>query len=488
MKNKILLRLILYFMASFVVFGLVIGLLFSALFSRHNLAFHHNQLEARAVNIASTLSQYMSSEARRGMGMGHGGMMGLRGFLLFIEDIAMSDVWIVDSSSRQILFGRQHMGMTDRGLPEGGEAVIARALEGHTAHCDSFSLLWGSPTITVAAPVLLPDGQVAGAVLLHLRVSEVNDLTGSGLALFLYSMGAAALVSIPLAILLSTRFTRPLGRMKGAALRICGGDFDAKTGVSQNDEIGELAAILDDMSDRLAQTNREREKLDKLRKDFVANVSHELRTPVTVIRGSLEALLDGVVSREEQVREYHAQMHLECRYLERLVTDLLDLSRLQNDGFAIESEAVDLKEIAEDAVRTMARLAEQKSISLVLNCQGDRFPAKGDYGRLRQMLITVLDNAVKFSPDGADINIDLSIQNGNTILRVRDRGCGIPPHDLDHIFERFYKQRSEQNKTGTGLGLVIARQIADRHAVSIRAENHPAGGAVFTFVIPVTGL
>lgn len=476
MKNKILFRLILYFVTSFLIFSLVIGIVFSTLFSKHNMDIHKAELETRAVSIADTLSGLFNS------GMGHGmGMMGYGMYLRFIDDIAMSDVWIVDRNLEQITFGHGHMSLSYKDLPAGAEQVIVEALDGKTSFSESFSAFLETPTITAATPIIADDGIVVGAVLLHSQISDVNRTTGNGLLILVFSMIAAVFISVFVACALSSHFTKPLGMMKRAALQISGGDYSAKTGVTQADEIGELAVVIDNMAVRLDAASNERTKLEKLRRDFVANVSHELRTPVTVIRGSLEALCDGVVTEPSKVGEYHRQMLYESVYLERLVSDLLDLSRLQNPDFAIDMMMVDLKEIADDAIRGISRIAEQKNVRLHLTSEGEIFTVTGDYGRLRQMLIIILDNAVKFSPDGETVDLALSKDGGRITITIRDKGCGIPPHDLPHVFERFYMQRSEQNKNGTGLGLAIAKQIADRHGVSVTIMSWPGNGAEFLF-------
>ena len=253
--------------------------------------------------------------------------------------------------------------------------------------------------------------------------------------------------------------------------------------------MGELAASLDDMADKLAAAAAERQRTQQLRQDFVANISHELRTPVTVLRGSLEALSDGVVQRPEQVADYHQQMLQESIYLERLVTDLLELAKLQNTDFQIELQPVDLREPVADAVRSLKRLAAPKQVELRITEQPADYLLAGDYGRLRQMLTVVLDNAIKFSPPGAAVEVRLS--EGRTAegrrelqLEVADRGPGLSAEDPEELFERFNKQRSEENKSGTGLGLSIARQIAVRHGGTLEAESRPGTGSVFRFRLP----
>ena len=541
MKNKIMFRLFFYFAVSFVVFAIVIGIIFSVLFSNHNAEIHKAQLERRAVGIADTLSEMIQVDMRRGMGhgmvpghgrhgmmqgYGHHGMMqgGIGAYLGFIEDIAMSDVWIVDRYLNQITFGRRHMrlaGITYGDLPAGAERIVSDAFDGRTSVSEVFSAFLETPTITVATPIFA-GGDAVGVVLLHSHMADINDATDGGLLILFISMTVAVFVSFFVAAALSSHFTKPLGKMKKAAFLISGGDYSARTGVNQSDEIGKLAEVLDDMAGKLAASAQEGAKLDQLRRDFVANISHELRTPVTVIRGSLEAICDGVVTDPAKMEQYNRQMLSESVYLERLVSDLLDLARLQNPDFETEKCDVSLKDVTDDVVRSMGRIAEQKGVGIdfttkdtgqsdadarhmaadarqndvesELTADHRDFLVNGDYGRLRQMLIIVLDNAIKFSPAGGTVKIALqhtehtkaeNVESGKTVnLTISDEGPGIPSDDIPYIFERFYKERSEQNKTGTGLGLAIAKQIADRHDAKITVKNGTDKGAEFTFTFP----
>lgn len=484
MKSKIRSRLLLYFSGSLLIFSLIIGLTFSALFSQYNMKIHKSVLESRALSIAQSLAGFWSGSADQGTGRGMASQgMGYGMYLRFLDEIAMTDVWIVDPNLEQITRGHGQSTLAHRDLPPEAEAVVTAALEGNTTFSESFGAFLGAPSVTVAAPITLEDGEIAGAVLLHEQIKTIRGATENGLLILLVSMGAAIVISFFIAGALAARFTKPLGKMKTAAQRISRGDYTAKADVAQEDEIGELAAALDDMADKLNVASEEGAKLEKQRRDFVANISHELRTPVTVIRGSLEALCDGVVSDPQMVREYQQQMLSESVYLERLVSDLLDLSRLQNPDFGMEMSVVDLREIVEDAARSIRRMADGKNVAVLLAHVGESFAVLGDYGRLRQMLLVLLDNAVKFSPQGKAVEVALSASKNEIALSVRDEGPGIAPEDLPYIFERFYKQRSEENKNGTGLGLAIAKQIADRHGAVITAKNIPNAGCEFSVLI-----
>jgi signal transduction histidine kinase len=481
MKNKILLRLILYFVSSFIVFALIIGVTFTVFFSKYNIEAHKNTLESRAKNAAATLSEMLENNVGGKVAQG----TGFGAYLRFIEDISMNEVWVVDYDLEPLTCGREehtnHEELLNKKLPVWATETVLRAIDQKSLISENYNIASEPPSIITTMPIILKDKSVVGAVLLHSHVSDVDDLTRNGVTILVSSMAFAVIVSVLIAGVLSSHFTKPLGMMKKAALRISGGDYTVKTGVKQADEIGDLAAVMDDMGEKLEESSQEYIKLDRLRRDFIANISHELRTPVTVIRGSLEALCDGVVSDGTKVAEYHTQMLSESLHLERLVSDMLDLGRLQNLDFDMEVEEVDLKGVTEDVIRGMRRIADQKRINLVYTYNDERLITTGDYARLRQMFIIILDNAIKFSPVNSAVDITLSKIQTATTVRIKDRGCGIPPDELPYIFERFYKKCSEENKSGTGLGLAIAKQIAERHMVAVDVISTVGEGTEFIF-------
>ncbi|HPR23871.1 MAG TPA: ATP-binding protein [Bacillota bacterium] len=487
MKNKIRFRLFLYFSGSLLVFSLIIGLVFFALFSFHNMNVHKAQLEDRATSIAGALGEFWADSPNQVQGRGMVGQgKGYGAYLRFLDDIAMTDIWIVDRNLDQISRGHEQDSLTYNDLPSDAEAVIMAAMDGEITFSENFGAFVGAPSITVASPIALSSGEIVGVVLLHEQIKNIRGATENGLIILLLSVVTAVVVSFFISSALAGRFTKPLGKMKTAALQISGGDYSVSTNVIQDDEIGELATALDSMAEKLHDASKESLKLENLRRDFVANVSHELRTPVTVIRGSLEALCDGVVTEERMVEDYHCQMLSESIYLERLVSDLLELARLQNPDFTMEMSEVSLKDIAQDAVRSIQRIAETKTIEIQFSCIGDNFIVLGDYGRLRQVLIILIDNAIKFSPVEGIVEVVLVQAQDRITLSVRDEGPGIAAEDLPYVFERFYKQRSEANKKGTGLGLAIAKQIADRHNAVLKAINRPDGGCEFILSIDIT--
>lgn len=426
-RNEMSRKLSLYFAAALLIFSIIIGSIFIVLFRNYTVSIHKNELENRANRIAGTLSDFMDRSNRSGYGA----------YMRFINDIAGADIWIVDEQHNLLTIGRGHGTYNYADLPQNAEQIINKVFTDQTVFSEDFSGLLSELTLTVGIPIKGNSGNIRGVVLLHSPVHGINEAVNQGMMILFTSIGLALTASFMLSIWLSKHFTDPITAKEAAnALQI-----------------------------------------DKIRREFVANVSHELRTPVTVIRGSLEALCEKVVVDPVKIEHYHNQMLAESKFLDRLVVDLLDLSRLQNMDFVIEKNEILLCDVIYDAIRSAEQLARDKGVQIKFIKDNNEYRFFGDYGRLRQMLLIVLDNAVKFSPDKSIVEVVFKKKQ----LYVRDNGPGIVSEHLPYIFDRFYKSRTEINKTGTGLGLAIAKQIADRHCIKLVAESVDGQGATFTF-------
>jgi signal transduction histidine kinase len=480
MKPKIAVKLSASFFAILLLFSLLVGFVFTTLFRNQVIELNKEELLSRAEAMAKVLTtNTMNMPAGSGHGQSSSIRTGMYGsYLKFFNELSRANVWVVDEDLQVITnLTAQDQRVIYADLPADADTVVKEVFLGKSTFSEGFSSLLDTPTLTVGVPIK-SEQVVIGALLLHTPIKGVNESIAQGFRILLISIFIAMLLAIGLSVFLAITLTKPLKQMQNTALQLAQGEYDVKTGIKSNDEIGELAESIDILSQRLHEASLESQKLDQLRKDFVANISHELRTPVTVIRGSLEALCDEVVTEPALVREYYQQMLSESLFLQRLVNDLLDLSKLQNVDFKIETEEVNLPEILQDIMRSSRPLAKQKEIQVELNIDRDLFVISGDYGRLRQMFLIILDNAMKFSPREGKVEIMLRENR----VTISDQGPGIHPQDLPFIFERFYRVKSEENKTGTGLGLAIARQIAERHNVSIEVESEIEKGTKFHFV------
>lgn len=486
MKHKMTARLVLYFASVLVVFSVVVGMFFSTMFTQSTAQVYVDDLKKRATAMAQTLSGMLSEDGMmmhgQGQGQGQGQGRGMGAYLRFLNDIAMSDVWIVDETGLSLEMANEQETGTNTTLPESVTGVMEQLFQGDVVAIDESQKGADSPDIIVGAPIYGSAGVPVAAIILRTHAKGIAEANAAGLNMLLLSLLAALTAGAVLAILLSRRFVRPLKTMEHMTALLTQGEYSVKTGIRSNDEIGSLARHIDILADKLEEAAEEGARTEQLRRDFISNVSHELRTPVTVIRGSLEALHEGVVKDDVKVKEYYAQMLAESIHLERMVNDLLELSRLQNPGYAIIKEELNLPEVVDDAVRAARRMAAEKNIRIEVEKHVDVLEFEGDYARLRQMFMIVLDNAIKFSAEQQSVSVKTDLLDGAFVVAIADHGPGIPKDALARIFERFYSL--DQNaQGGTGLGLAIAKEISERHGIDIRIESEVGKGTKFLFVI-----
>ena len=410
-----------------------------------------------------------------------------------IENIAMAEVWIVDAKTGNIVQGRndKEQSFSYLKLPPNAEETIKKAIAGETTTTENFNELLNENSITVAVPIKNAE-TIEGVVLLHSPVKYMSSALKSGIYTLIFSILAALILASISAVWLSISFTKPLNKIRDATIKLAQGNYEVVTNVNQSDEIGELAKSIDKLALQLDKSSKESERFEKMRQNFIANISHELRTPITVIRGSMEAICDGIISEPEQLKEYNEQILSDSIHLQRLVNDLIDLTKLQNTDFSIDKSTINLFEIVNDAVRSMKQISTKKNIKINFivenNNEIESYLFTGDYQRIRQMIIIVLDNAIKFSKENQKINICLRKKDSTYELKIEDNGKGINPENIGEIFKRYHKSNTEENKNGMGLGLAIAKEIALRHNIEISVESEPNVKTVFTFLIPVSNV
>ena len=348
---------------------------------------------------------------------------------------------------------------------------------------------YGQQMLMVAVPVSLESGQQVGAVLLHEPYSNINDYMRQVYSYLGLAGLLAVLVALVLVFWLTRRIVHPLTAMQRAATAMARGDYRQKVAVDSDDEVGRLGTALNslagDLNDYMTRLNQQ----EKLRRDFAANVSHELRTPLTIIRGYDEALLAGAAENQTERREYCELLHEETLRLERLISDLLDLSRLQghtSQKAPMEMERLPLAELAGGLVHKLKRQAQQKEVQLEL-LKKDPLPLiKGNGDRIMQLLLIFTDNALKYTPAGGKVTLTVSTEEGAGVIRIADTGKGIPAEDLPYVWERFYKvdKSHSRDDSGTGLGLAIAREILALHQARVQLDSKVGQGTTVTIRFP----
>ncbi|MCL6631274.1 MAG: cell wall metabolism sensor histidine kinase WalK [Alicyclobacillus herbarius] len=240
-----------------------------------------------------------------------------------------------------------------------------------------------------------------------------------------------------------------------------------------------VVAVLRDIS--------EERRLDRLRKDFLANVSHELRTPLSMMQGYAEALLDEFGDDPEQRRELTGIIHDEALRMKRLVNDLLDLAQLESGQFQMTFKKVNITEVVRRVVRKFQTLAGERGIHLDGQFAPEAVCVRGDEDRLEQVFTNLVDNALRHTDKGGEVRLTVRESAGYAQIEVRDTGSGIPEEDIPYIWERFYKadKARTRGRSGTGLGLAITRHIVEAHDGDIVVNSQLGKGTTFTVSIPL---
>jgi signal transduction histidine kinase len=267
---------------------------------------------------------------------------------------------------------------------------------------------------------------------------------------------------------------RPLGGVADAADRIAKGDYSYRIKSNRQDEAGKLANSFDHMAGEVELGQQ------RLR-HFVADVSHELKSPLTAIQGFAQALRDGTASSDTARANAARIIEEEARRLRRQVDELLQLSRLQSGQFKMHLETVDLGEVLKQSVELFSLSSGDKQVCLKLTAQPGLL-VLGDADRLEQVFNNLLDNAVKISPAGSAVTISARNLVSHIEVSVADRGPGLTPEQLPHVFERFYQVTGV--RTGVGLGLAISREIVLAHCGTIEVRSSPGAGAEFIVTLP----
>ena len=430
---------------------------------------------------------------------GPGSLDQLNEYLSHADQYLGARIWVLDGS-RQIvaMSGRRNMA-GPRGPMAGGMfmspmnnmrslwAELDSVYAGHVLTKTMEQPFYEEKMVVVAVPIQSTGGTVSGAVLLNAPIIGINAF----MERIYYYVAAGGLAALLIALLIVHRLTgaiaRPLTAMEQAAELMSTGNYAIRIPIDSSDEVGRLGRAFNRLAQDLGDYMAEIAKTEKLRSDFVANVSHELRTPLTVMRSYTEALLDGTVDDSARAQKYLQTMHEETVRLERLAKDLLDLSRLQSETAPWTIEAIPLPAIADSVIHMLKQTAAVQNITLRLTVADHVPDIMGSGDRLTQLLLILLDNALKFTPAGGVIEVALSHSPNGVLLAVTDSGIGIPSQDLPYIWDRFYKadQSHSRANDGAGLGLAIARQIIERHNATVSVTSDPGHGTTFRITFPV---
>jgi signal transduction histidine kinase len=330
------------------------------------------------------------------------------------------------------------------------------------------------PVLTVGMP-LKAGSRTIGTIFLHSPIQGINRTFRDTYNSFWRASILSSVLSIILLSFISMRFSRPLVQMNSISREIATGNFKRRVKVRTKDEVGQLAMNFNAMADSL-------EKLELMRRSFVANVSHELRSPLTSMKGYIQGVLDKTISPDDQDKYLKIALD-ETERMNRLISELLDLSQIESGQFSMHVSVLDINETIRRVLIAREDQINEKGMDVDVDFERDACPVEGDPDRLQQVIINLLDNAVKFNREGGVITLKTWLHKDIVYVKIADEGPGIPKDEAVHIWEPFYqvdKSRS-QKKGGTGLGLSIVKKIIEEHGQNIWLNSEEGKGSAFIF-------
>jgi len=370
------------------------------------------------------------------------------------------------------------------GIPWGKEE-FSKIIQGEKLHYIGKNPLIDQDVLSVALPYRAPSEK--GMVMVSAPLAPIAERIAILQRVTIYTGFGGILLATLLSLFLSRSVSYPLVKMNKVARAISRGDYSNRLDIDREDEIGVLAKTLNSMSQEIQEKISAIEKLDNARRDFLANVSHELRTPLSVMQACNEALVDDIAETQEERQEYLNTINKEILRLRRLVSEVLDLRKLEAGNIDFEFHPVNISELVQEISQIFNTVAVKKNIRLQTHWEED-LPQniKANKDKIKQVFVNLMDNAIRVTPEGGEIQIKVENAKESVKFTIKDSGPGIEKNEQELIWERFYKTDKAKNRSGlgTGLGLPMVKRIVEAHGGRVWVESAPGEGAAFIFTVP----
>lgn len=316
---------------------------------------------------------------------------------------------------------------------------------------------------------------IEGTVIVCSTVPYIQNMQLGVMKMFFFAVIFVIMLTLVVAAWFSQRIAKPVKEMTMVARRIASGDFSQRVSRDAEGELGILAASFNHMTVALGE-------MDEVQSSFISDVSHELRTPMTIISGFVDGILDGTIPPEEH-KKYLEIVLSEIKRLNRLVNDLLEMSRLNSGKIEYKMVPFDITESMRKAVVAFEQGISEKKIEVVVDFENDSMQVMGNSDSIYRVITNLMDNAVKFTPEGGYIAVKAKVWGNKTKISIENSGSGLNEKELNHIWDRFYQtDKSRSNsKRGAGLGLYIVKNIMKAHDNQIYAESEEGKWTRFVF-------
>lgn len=471
MKSRLFWRLFWAFLATLMLTVVVLSLLMVVMVREERQSALEGDVRMQARDVAQLLAQRDSLT----IGRDDASLVNaLNWKITEISENYNASVWLVTSSGAVLILGRQEY--TNEQLNDASVLEqIYKVLSGQEIRVQGMIPELGSEIVTIGVPWTFKGQRVVGAVLLHISIRSLSVDYSDMVKNALMAAALAMILGVALAYFISRRQTEPLRKINHAVTRFAAGHLDERVDIRGDAELQQLGASLNQMAEDL-------KNLEESRRSFVASVSHELRSPLTCISGYVSGMLDGTVPEEERPR-YLQVVLSEAARLTKLVNDLLELSKFESGKFPLAKTVFDVNELLRVELLKFEGRIDEKKLDVDVDFREEPCRVLADADRIRQVITNLIDNAVKFTSEGAKLALTTEAAGDTCYVRVFNEGAPIAKEDIPFLFERFYKaDKAHTSGMGTGLGLSIVKKILDQHGQTIKVSSG-AGGTTFTFTL-----
>lgn len=355
-------------------------------------------------------------------------------------------------------------------------ADVKSAIAGTTGSWRGVDPYYGERVMSVTIP-LWNETRVVSMLRYSASLNQVDAMVSLLIRMATAVGIGVVLLFLGLSLFLAQRIVKPIRELTRAARYMAEGDWTHRAIQRNDDEIGQLAETFNAMVLELS-------KREKLKDDFISSISHELRTPLTSIKGWSETLKESEPTEDdEEVKLGLSIISKETERLSGLVEDLLDFSKLSARTMELHSEVLDFNGPVKETVNQLGVREEHTRVRILANYGKSPIVVRGDANRLKQVIINLIDNALKFTPAGGTIHVATTIEQDSAMLTIADTGCGIEAEDLPHVTEKFYKASTGHG--GSGLGLAICKEIIELHGGQLTIDSERGAGTIVTIRVPI---
>lgn len=377
-------------------------------------------------------------------------------YIVTISDVIDSNITVVDNHGRVFCSTNQNKPISPKFMTSVLSDKPVKKFDSSKEH----DYIIGFP--------LKDNNQIIGGVFFITEIPEIQEHISNVLLLFLLASIIALLVASLMVYLYAKRTVMPLRELNKAVLEIASGNFKKRLKPG-NDEIGQIASSFNHMASSL-------EKLEDMRSEFVSDISHELRTPMTSISGFISGILDGTIPPEKE-KEYLKIVYNESKRLAKLTNDMLEMSKRTSPEYKLDASEFDINELIRLCIIQLEQKISDKFLELDVSLPDNKLMVLADKNSIQQVLINILDNAIKFGFQDSTVTISVTKKATKAYISIGNLGTGIDEEDIPHIFDRFYKTDKSRSKDtlGAGLGLALVKNIIDLHHQDIWVESVNTG-------------